>query len=296
MKITAQSVWADVLEIRHQAPLVHNITNYVAMNTTANALLALGASPVMAHAQEEVANMVGIAKALVINIGTLSEKWIESMQKAMLQAKSCGVPIVLDPVGAGATAYRTETARQLLSVAPVAIIRGNASEIMAIVQTDPGLEIGLVSKGVDSISDSESAVDAARELNRVLGAVVCITGETDFIVSNDIIAKVKNGHTMMPRVTGLGCTASALCGAFLGINISAFAAAVNAMVVMGIAGELAAEQAKGPGSLQLHFIDTLYTLTESDIIKRIRLASCLTLTPIYGESLFSESGPYLRCS
>ena len=266
MKITAQSVWSDVLAIRHQAPLIHNITNYVAMNTTANALLAIGASPVMAHAQEEVADMVGIAKALVINIGTLSEKWIQSMQKAMLHAKSCGVPIVLDPVGAGATPYRTETALQLLSVAPVAIIRGNASEIMAIVQK------GSKTKGVDSISGSESAVDAAQELNRGHGAVVCITGETDMIVSKNILAKVKNGHAMMPRVTGLGCAASALCGAFLAVNSSAFAAAVHAMVVMGIAGELAAEQAKGPGSLQLHFLDMLYALTESDIITRIKLA------------------------
>jgi len=266
MKITAQSVWSDVLAIRHQAPLVHNITNYVAMNTTANALLALGASPVMAHAEEEVGDMVGIARALVINIGTLSEKWIQSMQKAMLQAKSCNVPIVLDPVGAGATPYRTETALQLLSLAPVAIIRGNASEIMAIVQK------GSKTKGVDSISGSESAVDAALELSRGYGAVVCITGETDIIVSDNVLAKVKNGHAMMPRVTGLGCTASALCGAFLGVNTSAFAAAVHAMVVMGIAGELAAEQAKGPGSLQLHFLDILYALTESEIITRIKLA------------------------
>lgn len=267
MKITAQSVWSDVLAIRHQAPLIHNITNYVAMNTTANALLALGASPVMAHAQEEVADMVGIAKALVINIGTLSEKWILSMQKAMLQAKSCGVPIVLDPVGAGATPYRTETVLQFLSLGPVAIIRGNASEIMAIAQK------GSKTNGVDSILGSESAVDAALELSRRCGAVVCITGETDMIVSNNIIAKVKNGHAMMPRVTGLGCTASALCGAFLGVNTSAFAAAVHAMTVMGIAGEMAAEQAKGPGSLQLHFLDILYALTEADIITRIRLVS-----------------------
>ncbi len=267
MKITAQSVWADVLAIRTQAPLIHNITNYVAMNTTANALLAIGASPVMAHALEEVSDMVGIAGALVINIGTLSENWIQSMQKAMLQAQSCGVPIVLDPVGAGATPYRTKTAMHLLSVAPVAIIRGNASEIMAIVQKGPK------TKGVDSISGSESAVDAARELNRAYGAVVCITGETDIIVSGDTLAKIKNGHAMMPRVTGLGCTASALCGAFLGVNASAFAAAVHAMAVMGIAGEMAAEQSKGPGSLQLHFLDMLYALTESDIISRIRLTA-----------------------
>ncbi len=265
MKITAQTVWSDVLAIRRQAPLVHNITNYVAMNTTANALLAIGASPVMAHAREEVSDMVGIARALVINIGTLSEPWIQAMQKAMLQAQTCGVPIVLDPVGAGATPYRTETVLQLLSVAPVAVIRGNASEIMAVVKS------GSKTKGVDSIAASESAVSAARELNNVHGSVVCITGEIDYIVSGDIVQQVKNGHAMMPRVTGLGCTASALCGAFLGVNPSAVAATVHAMAVMGIAGEMAAEQAKGPGSLQLHFIDMLYALTESDISRRIKL-------------------------
>ncbi len=265
MKITAQSVWSDVLAIRHQAPLVHNITNYVAMNTSANALLAIGASPVMAHAEQEVADMIGIAMALVINIGTLSEQWIQSMKKAMLQAKSCGVPIVLDPVGAGATPYRTETVLELLSIAPVAIIRGNASEIMAIVRC------GSRTKGVDSLAASESAVSAARELNRAHGSVVCITGETDYIVSGDVVMQVKNGHAMMPRVTGLGCTASALCGAFLGVNTSAFAAAAHAMAVMGIAGEMAAQQAKGPGSLQLHFLDMLYSLTESDIVTRIKL-------------------------
>ncbi len=266
MKTTAQSVWADVLAIRDQAPLVHNITNYVAMNTTANALLAIGASPVMAHAREEVGDMVKIAKSLVINIGTLSEMWIQSMQKAMLQAQSCSVPIVLDPVGAGATPYRTETAMQLLAVAPVAVIRGNASEIMAIVQK------GSKTKGVDSISGPESAVSAANELSRAFGAVVCITGETDIVVSSDAIGRIRNGHSLMARVTGLGCTASAICGAFLGVNPSAFAASVHAMAVMGIAGEMAAELSKGPGSLQLHFLDILYALSESDILTRIKLA------------------------
>lgn len=263
--MTAQSAWSDLLAIREQAPLVHNITNYVVMNTTANALLAIGASPVMAHAEEEVADMVSIAKALVVNIGTLSKEWIQSMQKAMRQAKNCGVPIVLDPVGAGATSYRTNTSIKLLSMSPVTIIRGNASEIIAIAQN------GSNTKGVDSTSESDSAVDAARELNGRYGSVVCITGETDIIVSRDKTAKIMNGDAMMPRVTGLGCTASALCGAFLGVNASAFAAAIDAMVVMGIAGEMAAEQAKGPGSFQMHFLDMLYTMTEADILNRMKL-------------------------
>ena len=265
MKITVQSAWSDLQTIREQAPLVHNITNYVVMNTTANALLAIGASPVMAHAEEEVADMVSIAKALVVNIGTLSEEWIQSMQKAMRQAKNCGVPIVLDPVGAGATPYRTDTAIKLLSMSPVTIIRGNASEIIAMARN------GSNTKGVDSTSRSDSAVDAARELNGRYGSVVCITGEMDIIVSDDKTAKIMNGDAMMPRVTGLGCTASALCGAFLGVNASAFAAAIDAMVVMGIAGEMAAEQAKGPGSFQMHFLDMLYTMTEADILKRMKL-------------------------
>ena len=265
MNITARSVWSDLLAIRHQAPLVHNITNYVVMNTTANALLAIGASPVMAHAEEEVADMVGIAKSLVVNIGTLSEKWIQSMQKAIFHAKRCGVPIILDPVGAGATPYRTDTAIHLLSMAPVAIIRGNASEISAIARNDSK------TKGVDSLSVSASAVDAAQKLNRRYGAVVCITGETDIIVSSDRMARIMNGDAMMPKVTGLGCTASAICGAFIGVNISAFTAAVDAMAVMGIAGEMAVELSKGPGSLQMHFLDMLHTVTESDINMRIKL-------------------------
>jgi hydroxyethylthiazole kinase len=132
---------------------------------------------------------------------------------------------------------------------------------------------GSKTKGVDSLAVSESAVDAARELNVVHGSVVCITGQTDYIVSGDIVLQITNGHPMMPKVTGLGCTASALCGAFLGVNTSALAAAAHAMAVMGIAGEMAAEEAKGPGSMQMHLIDMLYALTESDIVTRIRLAT-----------------------
>ncbi len=267
MNINAKFVWSDIVNIREQSPLVHNITNYVVMNSTANALLALGASPVMAHAEEEVADMVKLAKALVINIGTLSEKWIFSMHKAALQAKDAGVPIVLDPVGAGATPYRTETVRQLIATVNPTIIRGNASEIMAIVEAEAK------TKGVDSLASSESAVDTARQLYETHRCGVCISGETDYIVEGDQVVRVKNGDPLMPRVTGLGCTASALCGAFIAVNSSPLAAAAHAMAVMGIAGELAAEQANGPGSLQMHFLDALCNLTETDITERVKLDS-----------------------
>ena len=204
MTITSATIWKDIETIRQTSPLIHNITNYVVMNNTANALLALGASPVMAHAEPEVEDMDNIAGALVINIGTLSDPWIKSMFKAAARAKERGIPIVLDPVGVGATEYRTSTARKLIHASSPSIIRGNGSEIMALCEED------VTTRGVDSTSSSDLAIDSARILNREFGCVVCITGETDYIVSKDGMITVKNGHIMMPRVTGLGCTATAL--------------------------------------------------------------------------------------
>lgn len=259
------SIWRDVSRIRAEAPLVHNITNYVVMNSTANALLAMGASPVMAHAIEEVAEMAGLARALVLNIGTLSVAWIEAMVAAGLRAKARGIPIVLDPVGAGATGFRTETAWRLVRETSPAIIRANASEIRALVHREHG------TKGVDSAHGSEEAVIAARALSAECGAVVSVSGAVDVIVSGSALTRVSNGHPLMPRVTGLGCTATALTGAFAAVNPSPFEAAVHAMAVMGIAGEMAGEHAQGPGSFQMHFLDALFLLKESDIESRLRI-------------------------
>jgi len=259
MTITPETIYTDVQAIRKTSPLVHNITNYVVMNNTANALLALGASPVMAHAEPEVADMAGIAGALVINIGTLSDPWIAAMFTAAKAARAKGIPMVLDPVGAGATAYRTDTARKLMQQCKPAVIRGNGSEIMALGTQDAA------TKGVDSASAADLAIDTARALHRELGSAVCITGEIDYIVHSDTVLQIKNGHAMMPRVTGLGCTASALCGAFAAVNPDPAAAAAHAMAVMGMAGEMAGGSAKGPGSVQMHFLDALYQITASDI-------------------------------
>jgi hydroxyethylthiazole kinase len=259
--------WQAVAAIRRQAPVVHNITNYVVMNTTANALLALGASPVMAHAEEEVADMVGIASALVINIGTLSRTWIQAMFKAAERAVERGIPIVLDPVGAGATPFRTDTARSLVSAIRPSIIRGNASEIMAVCGDRAR------TKGVDSSETSHAAVAAAQALHEASGAVVCISGETDYIIGGSGILQVRNGHPMMTRVTGLGCTATALCGAFAAVEPDFARAAAQAMVVMGVAGEMAAEGADGPGTLQVRFLDALYQMTEQDLDRRSRVGA-----------------------
>ncbi len=261
----AQAIWQDVERIRAEAPLVHNITNYVVMNPTANALLAIGASPVMAHAVEEVEEMAGIARALVINIGTLSPSWVEAMIRAGRRAAERGIPVVLDPVGAGATSFRTSTVHQLLEAFPVAIVRGNASEIRAT------FHAGEATKGVDSTRRSDEAVDAARALAASRRCVVSVSGATDVIVSGDAVAKVYNGHAMMTRVTGLGCAATALTGAFAAVNPSPLDAAAHAMAVMGMAGDIAVEKSAGPGSLQLHFLDALYRLSEDDIRLRLRM-------------------------
>jgi hydroxyethylthiazole kinase len=263
--ITVDTIWNDVGQIRSTSPLVHNITNYVVMNSTANALLSIGASPVMAHAIEEVEQMVGIAGALVVNIGTLSEKWIEAMLKAGKAAARKGIPVILDPVGAGATTFRTEAANEFIRLVKPKIIRGNASEIMALVQ------LGNTTKGVDSTHGAEAAVEAGRELAECINGVVSISGETDVILDQNSRIRINNGHPLMPKVTGLGCTATALTGAFAAVNPSPLLAAAHAMAVMGICGEIAAEKSQGPGSLQINFIDMLYTLNESMIQNYLRV-------------------------
>jgi hydroxyethylthiazole kinase len=237
------------------------------MNATANALLALGASPVMAHALEEVEEMAGIAGALVLNIGTLSPAWVDAMVLAGRQANLKQVPVVIDPVGAGATSFRNDAMRRLLAEVRPAVIRGNASEIRALYYAEHG------TKGVDSTHSPEQALEAARALAGAYRCIVCTSGETDVIAGAEGVIRVSNGHPMMPRVTGLGCTASALVGAFAAVNPSPFQATAHAMAVMGIAGEMAALHSPGPGSLQLRFLDALYQLQFADIESRLRLTA-----------------------
>lgn len=257
--------FSDLARIRAEAPLVHNITNYVAMNPTANALLAIGASPVMAHAIEEVEEMVGLARALVLNIGTLSGPWIEAMLRAGQAARRRGIPVVLDPVGCGATRYRTATARRLLEEVAPTIVRGNASEIASLLSDAGG------TKGVDSTRASDETVDAALAVAARWRCVVSVSGATDVIVGEGGTLRVRNGHPMMARVTGMGCTASALTGAFAAVRADPLRAAAHAMAVMGIAGEMAAERAEGPGTLQVHFLDALHRMREADVQRRIRI-------------------------
>ena len=268
MKPIQETIWQDLQNIRSAGPLVHNITNYVVMNTTANALLAIGASPLMAHAVEEAADITGLSSALVLNIGTLSALWIDAMLLSGKQARRRNLPVVLDPVGCGATKFRTDTAHRLIQEIQPTVIRGNASEIRALVIAGSG------SKGVDSLHTPDEVVSDAIALSVSTGCVVSVSGPVDLVVQDNTVLRVGNGHPMMTRVTGMGCSASAVTGAFLAVNQSRLVAARNAMAVMGIAGEIAASTATGPGSFQVAFLDALYGLTEAQVEKYLNIPVC----------------------
>ncbi|WP_416445733.1 hydroxyethylthiazole kinase [Leeuwenhoekiella sp. A16] len=260
-------LWRHIATVRKKSPLVQSITNYVVMNNTANALLAVGASPIMAHAHPEMKQMPAICQALVINIGTLDEYWVESMLLAIKSANEHKKPWILDPVGAGATAYRDTTLVDLLHLKPT-VIRGNASEIMALARYNKAQ-----TKGVDSTAQSEEAIDAARYLFDKFGAVVCISGKTDIILSGDKQMSLYNGDELMTKVTGLGCAATAIIGAFIAVIENKLEAAAAAMVMLGVCGEIAAKNVNGPGSLQVALLDKLYNLTEAEFKDNLKCST-----------------------
>jgi hydroxyethylthiazole kinase len=268
--IDASALWDDIATVRSRAPLVHNITNFVVMNFTANALLAVGASPVMAHASEEVEEMAGIAQALVLNIGTLEPAWIDSMKRALAVALRRPIPSVLDPVGAGATRYRNDAVAALLAVGSPAVIRGNASEVMSV------SGVTAQTKGVDSAAAVSDAIDAARNLAARLGAVVCVSGATDHVIDHEgRHARLSNGDSWMTKVTGTGCAASALIGAFAGVQPDAWRASVSAMALISVAGEVAAAKVRahgaGVGSLAAAMIDAMQLIDEAEFRRRLKL-------------------------
>jgi hydroxyethylthiazole kinase len=265
MSDLASKAAQNLLAIRRAKPLIHNITNFVVMNATANALLACGASPVMAHAENEVDEMVVFAGALVLNIGTLTDAWVASMLKAGKKATQLGKPIVLDPVGSGATKLRTDTAKAILGQTNVSVVRGNASEILSLSGGDA------VIKGVDSCNSVEDAARVAGELSLELGTTLAITGPTDLVTDGRRAVFIEGGHALMPFVTGTGCTASALVGAFLAVDPDPVSAAATALAFLGLAGERAGARAEGPGSFQVHLLDALHAISPEELAAGCRI-------------------------
>jgi hydroxyethylthiazole kinase len=257
---------ATLRVIRERRPLVHQITNYVVMNEKANATLALGALPVMAHAREEVEEMVGLASALVLNIGTLSQHWIDAMLLAGRAAGEARIPVVLDPVGAGATMYRTDTTRRLLNEVEVTVLRGNKGEIATLVG------IGAEVRGVESIDADGEAAEVARAAARNLGLVVAVTGKVDQVSDGRRTLRVSNGHELMSAVTGTGCMSSAMVGCFLAAKRGEpLEAAAEALAAFGVAGEDSARGARGPGSFHVGLYDALAGLDPETLDERARI-------------------------
>jgi hydroxyethylthiazole kinase len=249
--------------LRDAKPLVHQITNYVVMNETANATLALGALPVMAHAKEEVEEMVGFAGALVLNIGTLSPHWVDAMLLAGKAANTRGVPVVLDPVGVGATRYRTDTAKRILDEVDVTVLRGNAGEVATLVGVDAEM------RGVESIGAGGDPAEIARAAAAALGVVASVTGPVDHVSDGERVHAIANGHPLMASITGTGCMSSAITGCFLTVNRDRpLEAAVEALVAFGVAGEDAAVGAKGPGSFHVALYDALAALDPATLDAR----------------------------
>lgn len=268
--LSPQDIWEDIAAVRKKSPLVHSITNLVVINFTANILLAAGASPVMAHAHEEVRDMAGIANALVLNIGTLDPYWVESMKLALTEATRRGIPTVLDPVGAGATPYRNQTLRALLALAAPTVIRGNASEIMSMSGS------AMTTRGVDSSAAAGDALSAAQKLACRTGGTVCASGQTDHILdAKKRWSRLSNGHEWMTRVTGVGCSATALIGAFCAVQPDAWRATTAAMAFLGVAGEVATEKTRarglGLGNMAVSLLDEIHLLDRTTFEQRLKL-------------------------
>jgi hydroxyethylthiazole kinase len=255
---TLESLYHDVDLIRQTHPLIHNITNLVVMPTTANFLLALGAAPIMAHAQEELLEIIQLAQALVINIGTPDETWLTAIKQAQHAALKRNIPIVFDPAGAGASRYRTQASLTILQRG-IDVIRGNASEIMALLDTS------ITTKGVDSTQISSHALASAQTLAEQYRCIVVVSGQIDFIVSATQTIALDYGTPLLTKVVGMGCSLTAMIASFLAINPERFNACVHAMAWMGLVSEYAEKKSTGPGSFYSQLLDSLYSIQKHDL-------------------------------
>ncbi len=249
----------ELARLRASNPLVHLLTNEVVQEITANVLLAVGASPAMIVAEDEVEVFASISGALLVNVGTLYPSRLDVMKRAVAAANKAGVPWTLDPVAVGVLDYRTQACREFLVSKPAAI-RGNASEILALAG------FAGVGRGVDSTAGSDSALEAAEQLARSTGAVVAVTGETDFITDGTTTWATPWGHPVMTRVVGTGCALSALVAAFTAYAPNRLNAVAAACAVAGICGASAAKSSRGPGSFKADFLDALHLLNPEKLL------------------------------
>jgi hydroxyethylthiazole kinase len=258
---------AVLTKVRAEKPVVHHLTNWVTIYDCANIVKAFGASPVMAHAPEEVEDMVKIASALVLNIGTLTVDLVEAMKRAARAANKKGIPVVLDVCGAGATPLRDSKCFELLDAARIDIIKGNASEIARIAGEN------VQTKGVDAAAVGKNLVTIARRLAKKRKCTVVITGKEDIVADTTKMLRVGNGHAMMTNVVGTGCMATSVIGAFMAVEKDCAWAAAAALACYGIAAEIAAKTAAGPGSFKENLLDNVFNLAPLTVDRMQKIVS-----------------------
>jgi hydroxyethylthiazole kinase len=261
--LNTENIAASLERVRKANPLVHNITNIVVANFTANGLLALGASPFMADAKEEVADVASIAGALVLNIGTLNPKTVEAMMIAGKAANEKGIPVIFDPVGAGATPFRTAAARKIVNELKISVIRGNAAEVANVIGENWAI------KGVDAGEGNGDMIELAKKAARQLGTTIAVTGKEDVASDGETTYLIRNGHPILTKVTGTGCLLTSIIGAFAALENNLVEASAAALASYGVAAEIAAEKTsnQGPGSFQIEFLNQLAKLSTDDIKK-----------------------------
>ncbi|MFA6280966.1 MAG: hydroxyethylthiazole kinase [Candidatus Omnitrophota bacterium] len=265
MSKTKIDAYSLLKKVREQKPVVHHLTNWVTIYDCANIIKTLGASPVMAHAREEAAEMASIASSLVLNIGTLTPDFIEAMKIAAISANKKGIPVILDVCGVGATKLRDEKSFELLNEVKIDIVKGNASEIARISGEN------IRTKGVDSVEVNADMLNVSRWLADRFKAVIVVTGSHDIVTGKDKSYIVKNGHPMMANVVGTGCMAASVIGTFAAVEKNLAHAAVSALVCFEIAAELAAKKSKGPASFKESMFDFLFNLDKKTINRMQRV-------------------------
>ncbi len=261
-----KKLWDIFQIVKKTNPLVQNITNFVVMEYVANVLLAAGASPIMSNIHHEFEDLTKALAAVSINIGMLDEVWIANINKNVKLANERSIPIVLDPVASGATNFRTNFSKELLEKYKIDVIRGNASEIGSLISQD------MSGKGVDSTISSDEVIDIAIEISKKYSAIICVSGENDYIINGLEIYKISNGHALMQKVTGMGCALGALIAAFLGASNDYLFASLSAISLYGVVGELASKNTEGPGSFKMKFIDKLYNISQEEFLSTLKIS------------------------
>ncbi|MEG1642035.1 MAG: hydroxyethylthiazole kinase [Synergistaceae bacterium] len=266
-----EKIYRNIEEIKEKKPLVHSITNYVTVNDCANILLACGASPIMADDEQEVEEITSICSSLSLNIGTLNSRTIKSMELAGKKANEISNPVIFDPVGVGASHFRTETAKKLINKIKMSVIRGNVSEIMTIAK-GAGNTVGVDADDRDAVTENnlEMKIEIIKRLSEELDSIIAVTGAIDIVTDSKKTYIIRNGHPMMSQITGAGCMLTALIAAFCGADQNyLIEATVSAVVLMGLSGEKAYEKIKqenlGTASYRVALIDEISKITSKEM-------------------------------